>query len=59
MTLEQVSRALNQRCGELLVRRRGVSARKQVGVVIRYHQARNAVARKSHKKRQHNLVKAL
>ena len=59
VTLEQVCVALNRRCGELLVRRRGVSARQQVGVVIRYHQVRNAAARKSRKKRQHNLIKAL
>ena len=59
MTLEQVCVALNQRCEELLRRRRGGSARLQVGRVIRYHQKRNATARKSHKKRRLKPKRAL
>ena len=59
ITREQVSRALNQVCETLWIRRRGVSARRQVGAVIRYHQSRNAKTRKSHKKRRRKLQPAL
>ena len=52
MTREQVCRALNVRCAALLRRRRGTTDVEQVGVVIRYHQRRNAQARESHRKRR-------
>ncbi len=52
MTAEQVCRALNQRCGAVFRRRRGVAEVKHTSAVIVYHQLRNARAAKSHKKRR-------
>lgn len=56
MTAEQVCRALNQRCGAMLRRRRGVPEVRHTGDVIRCHQRRNARAAKSHKRRRHRCV---
>ena len=53
VTAEQVCRALNQRCGQMLSRRRGVPERRHLSEMIRYHQRRNAQATQSHKKRRH------
>jgi SRSO17 transposase len=56
VTAEQVCRALNQRCGAVFRRRRGVPDLLYIGEVIRYHQRRNAQAAKGHKKRRHRCV---
>ena len=56
MTAEQVCRALNQRCGVVFRRRRGVPEVRHTSAVIRYHQRRNAQAAKSHKKQRHRSV---
>ena len=49
--MEQVCRALNAWSGEWLRRQRGTSERVYTLEVIRYHQARNAIARQSRRKR--------
>jgi hypothetical protein len=54
--MEQVCRALNQRCAVLFRRRRGQGESSHVGVVIRYHQRRNEQAARSHKKQRHRCV---
>ena len=56
MTQEQVCRALNARCRELLRGRRRTAELPHVGEVIRYHQRRNEQATRSHKKRPHRCV---
>jgi SRSO17 transposase len=56
VTAEQVCRALNQRCGVVFRRRRGVPEVRHTGGVVRYHQRRNAQAAKSHKKQRHRCV---
>jgi hypothetical protein len=45
--MEQVARALNVVCQRWLDRRRGTSAVPHVAEVIRYHQRRNAAAKRS------------
>ena len=45
--MEQVCRALNEKVGRWLRRRRGGSDSARVLETIRYHQARNAAARRS------------
>lgn len=56
LTQEQVCRALNGRCADLLRRRRGVGVIRHTSEVIGYHQRRNAQAAKSHKKRRPESV---
>lgn len=51
LTMEQVCRALNVRSGEWLRRQRGTSEGVYTLEVIRYHQARNATAEQSRRKR--------
>ena len=56
MTAEQVCRALNQRCGAVFRRRRGIPEVRHTSDVIRYHQRRNAQAVKSHQRQRHRRV---
>ena len=51
LTLEQVCRALHYVCGKWLRRRRGTVEGQYLEDLIAYHQARNAAATRSHKKR--------
>lgn len=55
-TVEQVCRALNQRCDVVLRRRRGTTETRHTSDVIRYHQTRNARAPKSHKKQRNQSL---
>ena len=54
--MEQVCRALNQRCRHLLRRRRKTGDVSHTGDVIRYHQQRNAAAAQAHKKKRPRRV---
>jgi SRSO17 transposase len=56
VTAEQVCRALNQRCGAVFRRRRGVPEARHTSAVIRYHQLRNARAAKAHKRKRRRCV---
>jgi hypothetical protein len=56
VTAEQVCRALNQRCGALFRRRRGIPEVRHASDVIRYHQKRNTQAAKAHKKQRHKRI---
>ena len=47
MTMEQVCRVLNERTAAWLRRRCGVGAEARTRATVRYHQARNAAARRS------------
>jgi hypothetical protein len=58
VTAEQVCRALNARCGELLARCRGAPLLTHTAAVIRDHQQRNQAARES-KRRRNRLPKPL
>jgi hypothetical protein len=54
--MEQVCRALNQRCRHLFRRRRAGGDVTHTGDVIRYQQRRNAAAAQAHKKKRHRCV---
>lgn len=49
--MEQVCRALHYVCEQWLQRQRGTAKGQLIEDVIVYHQARNAAAARSHKKR--------
>jgi hypothetical protein len=59
VTVEQVCRALNARVGAWLRRRRGRSDLARSLETIRYHQARNAAARRSRIKHRRRRLKEL
>jgi hypothetical protein len=54
--MEQVCRALNQRCRALFRRRRKTGDVTHTGDVIRYQQRGNAAATKAHKKKRPQSV---
>ena len=57
--MEQICRVLNVRTAAWLTRRRGTSAAAQTLDTVRYHQARNAAARKSRIKHRTRRVREL
>ena len=56
MTLEQVCRTLHYVCTQWLQRQRGTTEGQYIQDVIVYHQARNAAATRSHKKRPRTIT---
>ena len=57
--MEQVCRVLNERTAAWLRRRRGVGAEARTRATVRYHQARNAAARKSRMRPRRGRLKEL
>ena len=59
MTMEQVCRVLNERTASWLRRRCGLGESARTLATVRYHQARNAAARKSRLRRRKKYTKML
>ena len=57
--MEQVCRVLNECTAAWLRRRCGLSAKARTRATVRYHQARNAAARKSRMRQRRGRLKEL